>query len=95
MNTSPEHFGVSQQAAKVLEALGIDAAEYFARHLSGDWGSVTPEVRQLNQGDSPPYRLSCFWLEGSAHCLAVVSYADHCWIITSDELSEDVGYRPH
>lgn len=63
MDDLPDTYLVSAAAAALLEELEWDAAELFARHLSGDWGEVSEEVRVMNTEPSARRRVSCYWCD--------------------------------
>ncbi|MBX7167884.1 MAG: hypothetical protein K1X74_16240 [Pirellulales bacterium] len=40
---------VTPRAQEVLDRAGVEASVLLARHQAGDWGSVSPEQRRLNE----------------------------------------------
>lgn len=89
-------FFVTKAAASLLGDVGSEAAPLFARHLSGDWGLVGPELAACNERAGADFRMSCYWFgERDALCIGVVStdrvcmmfavedMVDACWTETS------------
>jgi hypothetical protein len=84
----PDSYMVSAAAAAFLDALEGDAAELFARHLSGDWGEVSDEVLRMNEDPASERRLSCYWHDRQAGIgLVVVEEDDQLALITTTEVN--------
>ena len=85
----PDTYLVSAAAAALLEELDWDAAELFARHLSGEWGEVSEEVRTMNEDPTAERRVSCYWCareEGLG--VAVIEEDDQLAMHRTNELTD-------
>jgi hypothetical protein len=54
MSTVPQRFApgttiVSEEARLALNAAGVSALDLLLRHVQGDWGTLSPQLRQLNE----------------------------------------------
>lgn len=84
----PDSYMVSAAAAALLDALEWDAADLFARHLSGAWGEGSNEVLRMNDDPACRSRLSCYWYDRQAGLgLVVVEEEDQLALITTTELT--------
>jgi hypothetical protein len=91
----PDSFLVSAAAAALLDARKWDAAELFARHLSGDWGEISEAVRRMNGDPTSKRRLSCYWHDREAGLgLAIVEEDGQLAILTTTELSAAEALQP-
>ena len=77
-------------AISLMERLGIDPSTLIRRHVTGDWGTIHPEDRGLNEAA----------LVDGSRIMSVYGEDDDClWVITetrSDPLtgaSGDEGHR--
>lgn len=88
MNDLPDKCLVSAAAGSLLEDLEWEAADLFARHLSGDWGEVSDDVRRMNGDPASERRLSCYWHDREAGLGVVVVQEDgQLAILTTTELA--------
>ncbi len=88
MDDFPNGCLVSAAAAEQLDELEWNAADLFARHLSGDWGEVSNEVRRMNEDPAKWRRLSCYWHDRKAGLgLVVVEEDDQLTLLTTTELA--------
>lgn len=88
MDDIPDTYLVSAAAAALLEELEWDAAELFARHLSGDWGEVSEGVRRMNAVPTAERRVSCYWIDREAAQGLVVAEANGALVLcTTTELT--------
>lgn len=80
-------FFVTRAAASLLGNVGSKAAHLFARHLSGDWGGVGPEVAAWNERPGVDFRLSCYWFrQDDALCIGVVSTDRVCMMFAVEDM---------
>lgn len=84
----PDGYMLSAAAATLLDELEWDAADLFARHLSGDWGEVSDEVRRMNKDPASERRLSCYWHDRQAGLgLVVVEEDGQLALVATTELT--------
>lgn len=94
-NPLPDAFLVSAAASALLQELAWDAADLFARHLSGDWGEVLEEVLKMNADPESRRRLSCYWHDRDAGLgRVVVEENDQLALVTTLELAAAGGAQP-
>lgn len=80
-------FFVTRAAARLLANVGSEAAQLFARHLSGDWGLVGPELAACNERADADFRLSCYWFgQHDAICIGIVSTDRICMMFAAEDM---------
>jgi hypothetical protein len=90
----PDAFLVSAAASALLQELEWDAADLFARHLSGNWGELLEEVVVMNEDPESGRRLSCYWHDRDAGLgLVVVEEDDQLALVTTAELAAASGVQ--